>query len=151
MIVLLCLNVHPAKPPMSAPPWGNESHRVITHCKMRMSLLFIAALKQTVPSLLLSVLEEIHAFLKTPCLHLILPPPRVVGVSSRSRKKNRTQPESTRHEITQRQCFAPSPALLQPNVFSPIFIAVGPCTTPSNFHPMQVKQQLSPDNACEVG
>lgn len=97
MIFLLCMNVYPAKPPMSVLPWGNESHRVITNCKMRMSLLFIAALKQTVPGLLLSVPEEIYAFLKPSCSHLTLPPPVVAAVSGRSRKENSTQPESVCH------------------------------------------------------
>lgn len=59
MIFLLCVNVYPAKPPLPVPPWGNKSHRVITRCKVRMSLLFIAALKQRVSGLLLSDLEEI--------------------------------------------------------------------------------------------
>lgn len=68
MIFLLCTNTHPAKPPMSALPWGSKSHRVITHCKICMPLLSFAALKQTVPSLLLSVLKEIWALsLHTSC------------------------------------------------------------------------------------
>lgn len=62
-----------------------------------MSLLFISALKQTLPGLLLSVLEEIYAFLKPSCLHSMPPPPMVAAVSGSSRKEKRTQPESTWH------------------------------------------------------
>lgn len=61
MIFLLCINAHPANSPVPAQPWGNESHGGITHCKIRMPLLFFAALKQTVSGLLVSVLKEIRA------------------------------------------------------------------------------------------
>lgn len=90
---IMCEHV-PRQASVSVPPWGNESHRVITRCKMRMAALFIAASKQMVPGLLLFVLEEFYAFLKPSCSCLILPPPAVAAVSGRSRKENSTQPET---------------------------------------------------------
>lgn len=92
MIFLLCINAHPANSPVSAQPWGNEAHRGITHCKIRMSLLFFAALKQTVSGLLLSVLKEIRAFFKPSYSCLIPPPTAIAVVCGRSRKEQSIQP-----------------------------------------------------------
>lgn len=110
IIFLLCLNVYPARPPVPVLPWGNKSHRVITHCKMSMCLLFITALKQIVPSLSLSVLEKIYAFLEPSCSQLILPLPvvAVVSVARAGRRIAQNLSVCATKQLT--GCLAPSPA-----------------------------------------
>lgn len=122
---LLCLNVYPARPPVAVLPWGNESHRVITHCKMSMCLLFIAVLKQTVCSLLLSVLEKIYTFLEPSYSQLILPPPVVaaVSVAGAGRRIAFNRSICATKQLT--GCLASSPAFLQLSIFSLFFTNVG--------------------------
>lgn len=133
MIFLLWLNVYPARPPVPLLPWGTESHRVITHCKMSMCLLFITVLKQTVPSLLLSVLEKIYAFLEPSCSQLILPPPvvAVVRVAGAERRIELNLSVCATKQLT--GCSASSPALLQHSIFSPLFTNVEPWPTMGQF------------------
>lgn len=129
MIFLLCLNVYPARPPVPVLPWGNESHRITTHCKMSMCLLFITVLKQTVPSLLLSVLEKIYTFLEPSCSQVILPPPvvAVVSVPGAGRRTALNLSVCATKQLT--GCLASSPALLQHSIFSPLFTNAGPWPT----------------------
>lgn len=117
MIFLLCLNVYPARPLVPVLPWGNECHRIITHCKMSMCLLFITVLKQTVPSLLLSILEKICAFLEPSCSQLIPPPPvvAVVIVAGEGRKIALNLSLCATKQLT--GCLASSSALLQHSIF----------------------------------
>lgn len=133
MIFLLWLNVYPARPPVPLLPWGAESHRVITHFKMSMCLLFITVLKQTVPSLLLSVLEKIYTFLEPSCSQLIVPPPvvAVVSVVGAERRIELNLSVCATKQLT--GCLASSPALLKHSIFSPLFSHVGPWPMTGHF------------------
>lgn len=133
MIFLLCLNVYPARPPVPVLPWGNESHRVITHCKTSMCLLFITVLKHTVPSLLLSVLEKICAFLEPLCSQLILPPPVVAAVSVAGAARRTVLNLTVCATKQPTGSLACSPALLQHRIFSPVFTSVGSWPTTGQF------------------